>query len=97
MITYKMVKADIGYRVYRGGEKRDYMVAIFDEPGKWWDDEWNVHYDGCDHPCEDLEGCKAKLMELDGFKLNPKTWGYDRDDCTFCVCDLNDLNGLPNK
>lgn len=46
----------------------DMHVAWFDPPGTWYDDKWNVHYDGCDHPCASLEECKKKLGQLDGFE-----------------------------
>ena len=37
---------------------------MIDEPGTWWDDEWNVHVDGCDYPCKTLEDALCKGVEV---------------------------------
>lgn len=34
----------------RKTEKRLYFSV--DEPGAWFEREWNCHVDGCDYPCE---------------------------------------------
>lgn len=38
-------------RVYRGKIEEDPYFLV-DEPGAWWEDEWNCHVDGCDYPCK---------------------------------------------
>lgn len=37
-------------RVYRGKIEEDHYFSV-DEPGAWWEEEWNCHVDGCDYPC----------------------------------------------
>lgn len=39
---------------YRGKETRQRCFSV-DEPGAWFDDRWNCHVDGCDHPCDSRE------------------------------------------
>lgn len=41
-----------------------YLHFMIDEPGTWWDDEWNVHVDGCDYPCKTLEEAVYKGVEV---------------------------------
>lgn len=36
------------------------MEFCIDEPGTWFDDEYNCHVDGCDHPCKTLEEAISK-------------------------------------
>lgn len=39
---------------HRGKDARYHYFSI-DEPGAWYDDAWNCHVDGCDHPCSSRE------------------------------------------
>lgn len=36
---------------YRGKIVEDHYFSV-DEPGSWFEDEWNCHVDGCDYPCK---------------------------------------------
>lgn len=38
-------------RVYGRKIEEDHYFLV-DEPGAWFDDEWNCHVDGCDYPCK---------------------------------------------
>ena len=49
-------------------EKFKSFVCWFDPPGAWFDDCWNVHIDGSDFACKDLDECK---------KLPPMFHGFD--------------------
>lgn len=63
---------------YRPDRRRktdlDYPKAWFDPPGSWYDDKWNVHYDGTDHPCDSLDKCKKILSSLDGYEFDGKKY-----------------------
>ena len=38
-------------RPFRGKTIEVHSFSV-DEPGAWWDDEWNCHVDGMDFPCK---------------------------------------------
>ena len=40
--------------VNRGKVKRVIAFQI-DLPGRWWEDEYNVHVDGCDYQCKTMD------------------------------------------
>ena len=74
------------YKRYGREITEDVHAAWFDPPGTYWDDEWNLHYDGCDYHCKDIEECKKKLSELDGFEfdINAKNH-YRRVETKFVI------------
>lgn len=39
----------------RSKKQRLESQFLIDLPGTWWENEWNCHADGCDHPCKSLE------------------------------------------
>lgn len=41
-------------KTYRNKKYLRHRFSI-DEPGAWFDDEWNCHVDGTDHPCGSKE------------------------------------------
>ena len=67
----------------RRGKEVDVHVAWFDPPGTYSEDEWNVHYDGCDYACKSIEECKQKLDELDGYEFDASSYSYIRVETKF--------------
>ena len=45
--------------VYNEGTRSEHEDIIFlvDEPGAWWDDDWNCHVDGTDYPFKTRDEC----------------------------------------
>lgn len=61
----------IGFVTYVGRDSQPHsrkkvlkVSFMIDEPHTWWDDEWNVHVDGCDYPCKTLEDAICKGVEV---------------------------------
>lgn len=48
----------------RNGKTRYVHIAFFDPPGTYYNDSWNVHYDGCDYEKTTLQECKDFLRYL---------------------------------
>lgn len=38
----------------KGRNSTEHYFSV-DEPGAWFDDQWNCHVDGCDYPCATRE------------------------------------------
>jgi len=95
MIEYKIEPSNMGFRVYRRYEKIGFRsIASFDRPGTWEEDEWNLHYDGCDYPLPTFEACKEKLVELDGFVWSQDPLkNYEKAECVF----NDDLKVIKNE
>ena len=58
-------------RAYRGEIVEDHYFSV-DEPGAWWDEEWNCHVDGCDYPCKSREEAikkGARFWNSEEFKV----------------------------
>ena len=64
------VTTRISHFIRRKIVTEDVHIAWFDPPGTYNESKWNLHYDGCDYTCEDMEECKKTLSRLDGFKLD---------------------------
>lgn len=52
---------------YRGKPHHQHVFSI-DEPGAWWEDQWNCHVDGCDYHCESREAAIARGAEYHGYE-----------------------------
>ena len=54
---HPIVNNHIWITVKRHYKGRDKMFPVFqiDLPGRWYEDEYNVHVDGCDYQCATLE------------------------------------------
>lgn len=65
-VTPDCNKHHVSEKITKRGKTVYQHVAWFDPPGSWYEDEWNIHYDGCDHPCRDLEECKSRLVHFVG-------------------------------
>jgi hypothetical protein len=46
---------DVTTRHERGGKRFEFLMFIVDLPGRWFEDKYNCHVDGCDYPCDTLE------------------------------------------
>lgn len=46
--------------------KKQYTINFcwLDPPGTWYDDEWNVHIDGCDYKFSNREKALAFISEM---------------------------------
>ena len=52
-------------RIYGNGKKAKRQIAFqIDMPGRWFDDEYNCHVDGCDYACKDLDEALKKGAEV---------------------------------
>lgn len=38
-----------------------------DEPGAWWENDWNCHVDGCDYPAPTKEAAIKRGMHVRGY------------------------------
>lgn len=52
--------------VYRGKMELQRLFSV-DEPGAWWDDQWNCHVDGCDYPVPTKEAAINRGMYILGY------------------------------
>lgn len=43
------------------GKTNYHLTAWIDPPGTWYDDEYNVHIDGCDYPYSSMDECLARI------------------------------------
>lgn len=62
-------------RTDRRGRKSSAHYFSVDEPGAWFDDSWNCHVDGCDHPCGSLQEAVATGARV---RYNPRFDGNDK-------------------
>lgn len=46
-----------------GKQKTEHYFSV-DEPGAWFDNEWNCHVDGCDYPCKSMEEAILKGADV---------------------------------
>ena len=57
-------------RIYGTGKKAKKRIAFqIDLPGRWFENEYNCHVDGCDYPFDTLEKALikgAEFLRLDG-------------------------------
>ena len=53
----------VTYPTRFGGFVRRQVFSV-DEPGAWFDNRWNCHADGCDHPCDSREEAIRKGAEI---------------------------------
>lgn len=51
---------------YRGKIELAHLFSI-DEPGAWYENEWNVHVDGCDYPVPTKEAAINRGMYVLGY------------------------------
>lgn len=51
------------------GGRSESLVFLVDEPGAWWDDEWNCHVDGVDYPCKTREHAICKGLHVLGYLI----------------------------
>lgn len=52
-------------RTYTRGKKSvTCLMAWIDPPGTYWDEEWNVHVDGCDYPHLSMEECRKRIADF---------------------------------
>lgn len=47
--------------------QHDDTIFLIDEPGAWWDDEWNCHVDGTDYPFKTREECIVYGLRVLGY------------------------------
>lgn len=47
-----------------GGTETVRTAFLIDEPGRFDEKKWNVHADGCDHPCDTREEAIRKGAEI---------------------------------
>lgn len=48
---------------YKGKPEQEHYFSV-DEPGAWFDNEWNCHVDGCDYACESREAAIQKGADI---------------------------------
>lgn len=70
-------------RHYHGQQDKKYLThaAWIDPPGTSWEDEWNLHYDGCDYQKGSFIECLMQMVDYDCYELDGQRH-YKRDRCT---------------
>lgn len=54
-----------------GRAEREEMIFLVDEPGAWWEDEWNCHVDGTDYPFKTRDECIVHGLWVLGYLSLP--------------------------